>query len=100
MIRKHLLCLSILTVLSPVLATQSYAQLHLEITKAPEAAPKIAIIPFNNDQSIYPIVESDLNRSGKFSSASKNLPANASMNNPNTDAWKTAGVPYVVTGTV
>lgn len=100
MIRKHLLCLSILTVLSPVLATQSYAQLHLEITKAPEAAPKIAIIPFNNDQSIYPIVESDLNRSGKFSSASKNLPANASMNNPNTDAWKTAGVPYVVTGMV
>ena len=100
MIRKHLLCLSILTVLSPVLATQSYAQLHLEITKAPEAAPKIAIIPFNNDQSIYPIVESDLNRSGKFSSASKNLPANASMNNPNTDAWKTAGVPYLVTGMV
>ena len=100
MTRKHLLCLTILTALSPVLATQSYAQLHLEITKAPEAAPKIAIIPFNNDQNIYPIVESDLNRSGKFSSASKNLPATASMNAPNAEAWKTAGVPYLVTGTV
>ena len=59
MTRKHLLCLTILTALSPVLATQSYAQLHLEIVKAAEEAPKIAIIPFNNDQSIYPIVESD-----------------------------------------
>ena len=100
MTRKHLLCLPILTALSPVLATHSYAQLHLEITKTPEEAPKIAIIPFNNDQSIYPIVENDLNRSGKFSSASKNLPATASMNTPNTEAWKSAGVPYVVTGTV
>lgn len=96
---KHLLYLTILTALSPVLATQSYAQLHLEIVKAAEEAPKIAIIPFNNDQSIYPIVENDLNRSGKFSSASKNLPATASMNSPNADAWKAAGVPYVVTGT-
>ena len=100
MTRKHLLCLTILTVLSPVLTTHAYAQLHLEIAKAPEAAPKIAIIPFNNDQSIYPIVENDLNRSGKFSSASKNLPATASMNTPNADAWKTAGIPYLVTGTV
>ncbi|MBE9401960.1 Tol-Pal system beta propeller repeat protein TolB [Acinetobacter albensis] len=100
MTRKHLLCLTILTVLSPVLTTHAYTQLHLEIAKAPEAAPKIAIIPFNNDQSIYPIVENDLNRSGKFSSASKNLPATASMNTPNADAWKTAGVPYLVTGTV
>lgn len=100
MTRKHLLCLTILTALSPVLTTHAYAQLHLEIAKAPEAAPKIAIIPFNNDQSIYPIVENDLNRSGKFSSASKNLPATASMNTPNADAWKTAGVPYLVTGTV
>jgi len=100
MTSKHLLCLTILTALSPVFATQSYAQLHLEIAKAPEEAPKIAIIPFNNDQSIYPIVENDLNRSGKFSSASKNLPATASMNTPNAEAWKAAGVPYVVTGTV
>ena len=96
---KHLLYLTILTALTPVLATHSYAQLHLEIAKAPEEAPKIAIIPFNNDQNIYPIVENDLNRSGKFSSASKNLPATASMNSPNANAWKAAGVPYIVTGT-
>lgn len=83
---------------SPVLITQSHAQLHLEITKSPEEAPKIAIIPFANDQSIYPIVENDLNRSGKFSSASKNLPATAALNSPNAEAWHAAGVPYVVTG--
>jgi TolB protein len=80
------------------LATQSYAQLHLEITKAPEAAPKIAVVPFSQDQSIYPIVENDLNRSGRFTSASTNLPATATLNNPNAEAWAAAGVPYVVTG--
>ena len=96
--RKHLLCLAIISALSPVLATQSYAQLHLEITKAPEAAPKIAVVPFSQDQSIYPIVENDLNRSGRFTSASSNLPATATLNNPNAEAWAAAGVPYVVTG--
>ena len=99
MTRKHLLCLAIMTALSPVLVTQTHAQLHLEITKAPEAAPKIAIVPFSNDTNIYPVVESDLNRSGKFTSASKNLPATASINSPNAEAWQAANVPYVVTGT-
>lgn len=96
--RKHLLCLALMTALGAVTATQSQAQLHLEITKAPEAAPKIAIVPFSQDQSIYPIVENDLNRSGKFTSASKNLPATATLNTPNAEAWASAGVPYVVTG--
>lgn len=96
--RKHLLCLAIMTTLGAVTATQSQAQLHLEITKAPEAAPKIAIVPFSQDQSIYPVVENDLNRSGKFASASKNLPAIAQLNSPNAEAWAAAGVPYVVTG--
>ncbi len=100
MTRKHLLCLAVLTALSPLTISQSFAQLHLEITKAPEEAPKIAIVPFSNDQSLYPIIESDLNRSGKFTSSSKNLPATAAMNAPNAEAWQTAGVPYVVTGTI
>ena len=100
MTRKHLLSLAILTAFSPVLVTQVHAQLHLEIAKAPEEAPKIAIVPFSNDSSLYPIIETDLNRSGKFTSASKNLPATASMNNPNAANWQAAGVPYVVTGTV
>ncbi|MGE8653589.1 MAG: Tol-Pal system beta propeller repeat protein TolB [Acinetobacter gandensis] len=99
MTRKHLLCLAIMTALSPVLVTQTHAQLHLEITKAPEAAPKIAIVPFSNDTNIYPVVESDLNRSGKFTSASKNLAATAGMNSPNAETWQAAGVPFVVTGT-
>ena len=100
MTRKHLLSLAILTAFSPVLVTQAHAQLHLEIAKAPEEAPKIAIVPFSNDSSLYPIIETDLNRSGKFTSASKNLPATASMNKPNAANWQAAGVPYVVTGTV
>ena len=51
-IPKRLLGLAIIAALSPALITTSYAQLHLEIAKAPESAPKIAIIPFSNDQSI------------------------------------------------
>ncbi|AWL28316.1 MULTISPECIES: Tol-Pal system beta propeller repeat protein TolB [Acinetobacter] len=96
---KHLLGLAvILASFSPAFVTSTYAQLHLEIAKAPEQAPKIAILPFGNDQTIYPIVENDLNRSGRFSSASKNLPATASINNINAAAWKASGVPYVVVG--
>ncbi|RIJ69571.1 Tol-Pal system beta propeller repeat protein TolB, partial [Nakamurella silvestris] len=95
---KRLLGLAIIVALSPALITTSYAQLHLEIAKAPESAPKIAILPFSNDQSIYPIIEQDLNRSGRFTSSSKNLPATASVNNVNAEAWKAAGVPYVVLG--
>lgn len=98
--RKHILWLAIFTALGTSLSFQTQAQLQLEIEKAPESAPKIAIIPFSNDSSIYPIIEQDLNRSGKFSSASKNLPATAGMDTPNAAAWKAAGVPYVVTGTV
>lgn len=98
---RHFLGLAIVAALSPALVTTAYAQqLHLEIAKAPEQAPKIAIIPFSNDQTLYPIIESDLNRSGRFSSASTNLPATASINNVNAAAWKAAGVPYVVLGDV
>lgn len=97
--RKHLLCLAILSSLGAIISIPAQAQLQLEIAKAPEEAPKIAIIPFANDSSLYPIIETDLNRSGKFASASQNLPATASMNNPNAAAWQSAGVPYVVTGT-
>ena len=100
MTTKHFLGFAILAALSPALVTTSYAQLHLEIAKAPEEAPKIAIVPFNNDNALYPIIENDLNRSGRFSSSSKNLPATASLNNANAASWKAAGVPYVVTGDV
>ena len=98
--RRHLLSLALFTALGPMALTQIHAQLHLEITKAPESAPQIAIVPFSNDQGVYAVVESDLNRSGRFTSTSKNLPGTASINNPNTAAWQTAGVPYVVNGTM
>ena len=58
--RKHLLALTLLTALSPLAPTAAFAQLHLEIAKAPDQAPKIAIVPFNNDNGLYPIVETDL----------------------------------------
>ena len=100
MISKHVLSLAIIATFIPAFITTANAQLHLEIAKAPEQAPKIAILPLSNDASLYPIIEQDLNRSGRFSSASKNLPATATMNNPNGAAWKSAGVPYMVTGDV
>ncbi|MFE1727380.1 Tol-Pal system protein TolB, partial [Acinetobacter baumannii] len=42
--RKHLLALTLLTALSPLAPTAAFAQLHLEIAKAPDQAPKIAIV--------------------------------------------------------
>ena len=96
--RKHLISLAVFTALSTFVPTATFAQLHLEIAKAPEQAPKIAIVPFSNDNSLYPIVENELKRSRKFSSASKNLPATASMNHIQAGEWQNAGVPYVVVG--
>lgn len=75
------------------------AALHLEIVKSPTQAPQIAIIPFSNDQTVYGIVANDLNRSGRFSSSSKNLPAYPQQPNQIDPAvWKNAQIPYVVLG--
>lgn len=98
--RKHLISLAVLTAISAIVPTATFAQLHLEIAKAPEQAPKIAIIPFTNDSAIYPIIENDLNRSGRFTSASQNLPATASINQIQAGDWQNAGVPYVVVGQI
>ncbi len=96
--RKHLIAIAVFTAISTAIPVTTFAQLQLEIAKAPEKAPKIAIVPFTNDNAIYPIVESDLNRSGRFTSASQNLPATASMNQIQAGDWQNAGVPYVVVG--
>lgn len=96
--RKHLIAIAVFTAISTTIPMTTFAQLQLEIAKAPEKAPKIAIVPFTNDNAIYPIVESDLNRSGRFTSASQNLPATASMNQIQASDWQNAGVPYVVVG--
>ncbi|MBF9204013.1 Tol-Pal system beta propeller repeat protein TolB [Acinetobacter pittii] len=98
--RKHLLSLALITALSPIASTTAFAQLYLEIAKAPDQAPKIAIVPFTNDNELYPIVETDLNRSGRFTSSSKNLPANAAINQIQASDWQAAGIPYVVTGQI
>ncbi|HIN56804.1 Tol-Pal system beta propeller repeat protein TolB [Acinetobacter pittii] len=98
--RKHLLSLALITALSPIASTTAFAQLYLEIAKAPDQAPKIAIVPFTNDNGFYPIVETDLNRSGRFTSSSKNLPANAAINQIQASDWQAAGIPYVVTGQI
>ncbi|MFV8191666.1 Tol-Pal system beta propeller repeat protein TolB [Acinetobacter soli] len=100
MTRKHLLSFALIAALGMTVTSNTFAQLHLEIAKAPEEAPKIAIVPFANDQSLFPIVENDLNRSGRFSSSSKNLPATASVDHVQASAWQSAGIPYVVVGNV
>ncbi|KAA8732727.1 Tol-Pal system beta propeller repeat protein TolB [Acinetobacter qingfengensis] len=95
---KHL-ALALLLSGSPLFIQSAFAQLHLEIEKAPEHAPQIAIVPFNNDNTIFPIVNSDLNRSGRFSSTTSNLPATPnSPSQMNVSVWKNAGIPYVVMG--
>ncbi|WP_151839714.1 Tol-Pal system beta propeller repeat protein TolB [Acinetobacter soli] len=100
MTRKHLLSFALIAALGMTVTSNTFAQLHLEIAKAPEEAPKIAIVPFANDQSLFPIVENDLNRSGRFSSSSKNLPATDSVDQVQASAWQSAGIPYVVVGNV
>ncbi|GAA5015893.1 Tol-Pal system beta propeller repeat protein TolB [Acinetobacter puyangensis] len=97
---KHL-GLAVLIACSPVCINSSFAQLHLEIAKAPDQAPQIAVVPFANDQTIFPIVSSDLNRSGRFTSTSNNLPDQPTApNQMNVGIWKNAGIPYVVMGQV
>ena len=100
MTRKHLLGLALMSALGAGLSSQTFAQLHLEIVKTAAENPKIAIVPFSSDSSIYPIVENDLNRSGRFTSASQNLPATASINKIQAGDWQNAGVPYVVVGQI
>lgn len=90
---------AILTACSTFLVQSASAQLYLEIAKAPEQAPQIAVVPFSNDQVISPIVASDLNRSGRFTSASTNLPETpAAPNQLNIPTWQNAKIPYVVLG--
>ncbi len=80
--------------------TASYAELQLEIVKAPDQAPQIAIVPFEADSILQPIIQSDLKRSGKFAS-SANLPATPTKSQDIVPAiWQNAQIPYVVVGQV
>lgn len=80
----------------------SHAELQLEIVKAPDQAPQIAIVPFASDATLQPIIQSDLQRSGKFAS-SANLPAMPTTSQDveaNQPIWQNAKIPYVVVGQV
>lgn len=93
------LTLALLFSCCPLLIQNSFAQLHLEIAKAPEQAPQIAVVPFASDSTIFPIVASDLNRSGRFTSTSNNLPDQPTApSQMNAGVWKNARIPYVVMG--
>ena len=41
-----------------------------------------------------------MNRSGRFTSSSENLPASAALNNINAQSWQATKIPYVVTGSI
>lgn len=95
------LALAVCMMTSPLMISTASAQLHLEITKAPDKAPQIAIVPFSNDQTIFPIVANDLNRSGRFTSSSNGLPEQPNAPNQlNIPAWQNSKIPYVVLGQV
>ena len=97
---KHL-GFAVLIACSPLYMQNSFAQLHLEIAKAPEQAPQIAVVPFASDHTIFPIITSDLNRSGRFTSTSNNLPDQPTApSQMNAGVWKNARIPYVVMGQV
>ncbi len=85
---------------SLLLATPAQAELQIEIAKAFEEAPQIAVVPFAGDSVLQSIIQSDLQRSGKFAS-SANLPEQPNRSQDlNLSAWQTANIPYVVVGQV
>lgn len=79
----------------------AHAELTFEIAKAFEQAPQIAVVPFASDSTVYSIVQTDLQRSGKFNSASDNLPERPTTTSElNPEIWRNSGIPYVVVGKV
>lgn len=79
----------------------AHAELKFEIAKAFEQAPQIAVVPFASDNLVYSIVQTDLQRSGKFNSGSDNLPERpSSISELNPAVWRSSGIPYVVVGKV
>lgn len=87
--------------LPALIAQSSHAALTFEVAKAFEEAPQIAVVPFASDNLVYSIVQSDLQRSGKFNSASSNLPERpTSISEINVGTWQNSGIPYVVVGKV
>jgi len=76
------------------------AELQIEIAKSFAEAPKVAIVPFEADQTLHPIITANLNRSGQLTSAS-NLPEQPTRTQDlNLAAWQSVGIPYVVVGRV
>lgn len=90
---------------SPLIALtlnqSAQAALTFEVAKTFDEAPQIAVVPFAADNLVYSIVQSDLQRSGKFNSSSSNLPERPTTSSEiNQATWQGAGVPYVVVGKV
>ncbi len=86
--------------LSMMLPVTAHAELQIEIAKAFEEAPQIAIVPFESDSVLQPIIQADLQRSGKFASSS-NLPERPTRSQDiDLQAWQNLGTPYVVVGQV
>lgn len=101
MIRSRLLpvVLAVAGTFGTGLLQSAHAELHLEIAKAFDEAPQIAVVPFASDNLIYSVVQADLQRSGKFNSSSSNLPERpTSTSEMNPAVWQSAGIPYVVVG--
>lgn len=99
----NLLTLACTTLLSSIcvgLPLAAHAELQIEIAKSFAQAPKVAIVPFESDQILSPIISANLNRSGQLTSAS-NLPERPTrLQDINQAAWQSAGIPYVVVGRV
>jgi TolB protein len=104
MLKLRLLTACLMTsssLLTLSISQSAQAALTFEVAKAFDEAPQIAVVPFGGDTTVYSIVQSDLQRSGKFNSSSKNLPEQpTTASEINQATWQRAGVPYVVVGKV
>ncbi|MEC7119963.1 MAG: Tol-Pal system beta propeller repeat protein TolB [Pseudomonadota bacterium] len=101
--KLNLLAIGFAAVLGSItlaLPLPAQAELQIEIAKSFAEAPQIAIVPFESDTVLQPIIQANLQRSGKFAS-SANLPERPTRSQDlNLAAWQSAGVPYVVVGQV
>ncbi len=95
-----------LALVSAVWLAQAHAVLEVKITQGVEGAIPIAIASFHGSEVVLErvdgVIESDLRNSGLFDTLSPTRfpEAPAAGQAPNLPVWRSAGVDYLVTGTV
>lgn len=74
--------------------------LVIDVVKDAIKAPKVVIVPFQNDSVLSPVIKEDLNLSGQITLDDYLPETPHSSQSINIATWQSAGVPYVVVGNV